>query len=171
MHKHYLKNNKSNQSFARFQSFQSQLTLLITTLRNKYYSKVAKKILDLRTSPKTYCSILETFLNNKKIHVIPSILHENEFITDFKQKAEIFNSHFSKQCILLKKSSIISSECPKQLNGCLSSITFETNDITKDIDPNKCQGHEILSTRMLTLCGQSIYKPLNLVFKSCLENC
>ena len=27
----------------------------------------------------------------------------------------------------------------------------------------------MLSIRMLKLCGESIYKPLNLIFKSCLE--
>ena len=70
IHKNYLKNNKSNQSFATFQSFQSQLSSLITNLKNKYYSKVAKKLLDPSTSPTTYWSILKTFLNNKKIPII-----------------------------------------------------------------------------------------------------
>ena len=66
-YKNYVKNNKNSQSFAMFQSFQSQLSLLITTLKSKYYSKVAKRILDPRTSPKLYFSILKIFLNNKKI--------------------------------------------------------------------------------------------------------
>ena len=96
IYKNYLKNNKSNQSFATFQSFQSQLSSLITNLKNIYYSKVAKKLLDPSTSPRTFWSILKTFLNNKKIPAIPPIFHDNKFITVFKQKAEIFNSHFSK---------------------------------------------------------------------------
>ena len=41
---------------------------------------------------------MKTFLNNKKIPIIPLIFYDNKYITDFKQKAEIFNSHFSKQC-------------------------------------------------------------------------
>ena len=107
MYKNYLKNNKSNQSFETFQSFQSQLSSLIASLKNKYYSKVAKRLLDPSTSPKTYWSILKTFLNNKKIPVIPPIFHDNKYITDFKQKAEIFNSHFSKQCLPLINNSKI----------------------------------------------------------------
>ena len=86
MYKNYLKNNKSNQSFETFQSFQSQLSSLIASLKNKYYSKVAKRLLDSSTSPKTYWSILKTFLNNKKIPVIPPIVHDKKYITDFKQK-------------------------------------------------------------------------------------
>ena len=42
-------NNKSNQSFITFQSFQSQLSSLITNLKSKYYSKVAKKLLNTST--------------------------------------------------------------------------------------------------------------------------
>ena len=125
--KNYLKNNKSNQSFATFQSFQSQLSLLIANLKNKYYSKVAKRLLHPSTSPKTYWSILKTFLNNKKI------FHDNKFITDFKQKAEIFNPNFSKQCTALINNSKIPSECPRKLNESLSSITFEINDTEKVI--------------------------------------
>ena len=172
MYKNYLKNNKSNQSFETFQSFQSQLSSLIASLKNKYYSKVAKRLLDPSTSPKTYWSILKTFLNNKKIPVIPPIFHDNKYITDFKQKAEIFNCHFSKQCSPLINNSKIPSECSRKSNESLSSITFEINDIEKIIkilDPNKSDGRDMLSIRMLKLCGQSIYKSLNLIFKSCLE--
>ena len=115
---------------------------------------------------------MKTFLNNKKIPVIPPILRDNKFITDFKQKAEIFNSHFSKQCTPLINNSNIPSECPRKSNQSLSSITFEINDIEKiikNLDPNKYNGHDMLSICMLKLCSESIYKPLNLIFKSCLK--
>ena len=37
-----------------FQSFQSQLSSLIANLKNKYYSKVAKRLFDPSASPKNY---------------------------------------------------------------------------------------------------------------------
>ena len=43
LYKNYLKNNKSNRSFKTFQPFQSQPSSLIASLKNKYYSKVAKR--------------------------------------------------------------------------------------------------------------------------------
>ena len=107
IYKNYLKNNKSNLSFETFQSFRGQLSSLIASLKNKYYSKLAKRLLDYSASTKTYWSILKTFLNNKKIPVIPPIFYDNRFITDFKQKAEIFNSHFFKQCTPLINNSKI----------------------------------------------------------------
>ena len=115
---------------------------------------------------------MKTFLNNKKIPVIPPIFHDNKFITDFKQKAEIFNSHFSKQCAPLINNSKIPSECPQKSNESLPSVTFKINDIEKIIKnfgPNKSHGHDMLSIRILKLCGESIYKALNLIFRSCLK--
>ena len=119
-----------------------------------------------------YWSILKTFFKNKKIPVIPPIFHDNKFITDFKQKAEIFNSHFSKKCTPLIDNSKIPLECPRKSNESLSSIAFEMNDIEKiikNLDPDKSHGHNMLSVCNLKLCGEFIYKPLNLILKSCLE--
>ena len=140
INKKNLKNNESNQSSATFQSFQSQGSSLIADLKNKYYSKVAKRLLDPSTSPKTYWSILKTFLNNEKIPVIPPIFYDNKFITDFKQKAEVFNP---KPCTSLLINGKIPSECPRKSNESLSSITVEINDIEKiikNLDPNKPHG-------------------------------
>ena len=63
---------------------------------------------------------------------------------------------------LLINNSKIPSECPQKSNESLSFITFEINDtekIIKNLDPNKSHGHDMLSIRMLKLCGESIYKP------------
>ena len=47
----------------------------------------------------------KTFFNGKKIPCIPPILHEDKFAIDFQVKCESFNSHFAKQCSLLKNES------------------------------------------------------------------
>ena len=60
----------------------------------------------------------------------------------------------------------------RKSNESLSSITFEINDIEKiikNLDPNKSHGPYMFGIRMLKLCGESIYKSLNLNFKSCLK--
>ena len=105
-----------------------------------------------------YWSILKTFFKNKKIPVIPPIFHDNKFITDFKQKAEIFNSHFSKQCSPLINNSKIPSEFPRKSNESLSSITFEINDIEKiikNLDPNKSHG----TICSVFACGNCVVNP------------
>ena len=48
-----------------------------------------------KSVPKTYWSIINTFLSNKKIPTTPPILVKGELVSDFKQKANIFNNHFA----------------------------------------------------------------------------
>ena len=54
----------------------------------------------------------------------------------------------------------------------LSLFQFTANDIKSIInklDPNKAHGHDMISIRMIKLCGDSAYKPLEMIFKSCLN--
>ena len=55
----------------------------------------------------------------------------------------------------------------------LSTIHFTSVDILKTIknlDSNKAHGHDMVSIRMIKICDASICKPLELIFRSCLEN-
>ena len=130
--------------------------------------------MDPTISPKAYWSILKTFLNNKKIPCIPPIYHNNNYITDFKEKAQIFNDFFAKQCTLVENSSKLPTNSFKRTNNLLSTISFTKDDIAKiikNLNPNKAHGFDMISIRMIKICVESILKPLELIFKSCLENC
>ena len=124
------------------------------------------------TSLKTYWSLLKTFLNNKKIPCIPPLLQHNKYVTDFKKKAELFNLFFSKHCSKIDNSSELPLNLLKKTDKSISAITFSCNDIAtliKNLDPNKAHGHDMISIRMLKLCGKSICKPLDLIFQSCIK--
>ena len=60
-------------------------------MKNKYYSRVLKNVSNPSTCPN---------VNSYHKH-IQTIFLENEFSAVFKEKAEIFDSHFSKQCTSL----------------------------------------------------------------------
>ena len=170
--KSYCYSNKSMFFFEKFKAFQYQLNMSIEELKEKYYTKLSSRLADLLTSPKTYWSILKTFLNNKKIPCIPPLFHENKFITDFKEKAELFNHFFVNQCSLLSNNSVLPTNLPQLTSKCLDSIHFSSRDIVKIIsrlDPNKAHSHDMLSIRMIKLCGNSICKPLLIIFKDCLS--
>ena len=140
--------------------------------KEKYYTKLSSRLADPLTSPMTYWSILKTFLNNKKIPCIPPPFHENKFVTDFKEKAELFNHFFVNQCSLLSNSSVLPTNLPQLTNKCLDWIHFSRSDIAKIIShlhPNKAHGHDMLSIRMIKLCGNSICKPLSIIFNDCLN--
>ena len=38
---------------------------------------------------------IKTSFKQQEIPQIPPLVHENEFVTDFKEKAELFNFHFA----------------------------------------------------------------------------
>ena len=96
------------------------------------------------------------------------MLHNGSFIIDFKEKAELFNDFFSRQCSLVNNNSKLPSVLTKKTCKSLSSVEFSTYDILKiikNINPEKAHGHDMISIRILKIC-----KPLGIIFRSCLEN-
>ena len=89
----FFQNSEDIQFFRRFQNIQKLLTAIIENSKEQYYTRISSKLMDPTTSPKAYWSILKTVLNNKKIPCIPPIYH-NIYITDYKEKAQIFNKFF-----------------------------------------------------------------------------
>ena len=90
--------------------------------------------MDSTARPKAYWSILKTLLNNKKIPGIPPIIyHNNNYITDFKEKTQIFNDFFAKQCTLVENTSKLPTNSFKRTNNLLSTISLTKDDIAKII--------------------------------------
>ena len=83
------------------------------------------------TSTKTYWSILKLFLNNKNIPCIPSLFHQNRYITKCKDKAELFNNFFANQYSLINNSSVLPSLLIKRTENVISPIDFDSDDIAK----------------------------------------
>ena len=72
----------------------------------------------------------------------------------------------------MSNNSVLPTNVPQLTSKCLDSIHFSSSDIVKIIsrlDPNKAHGHDMLSIRMIKLCGNSICKPLSIIFKDCLS--
>ena len=74
----------------RFRHLQACLNASIKVAKEKYHS-IVNKLINTQKNSKVYWSLLKVFLNNKKIPIIPPLSYENRFITDFKQKAKLFN--------------------------------------------------------------------------------
>ena len=81
---------------------------------------------------------------------------------------------FAKQCSIINNSSELPSNISeKKTDKSISTVTFTSDDIAtliQNLDPNKAHGHDMLSIRMLKLCGKSICKPLDLIFQSCIKH-
>ena len=89
-----------------------------------------------------------------------------------QKKSELFNHFFVNQCSLLSNNRVLPTSLPQLTSKCLASIHFSSSSIAKIIsrlDLNKAHGHDMLSIRMIKLCGNSICKPHSTSFKDCLN--
>ena len=92
--------------------------------------------------------MLKGFLNNKKIGLIPPLFHANRFMTNFKEKAEVFNSFFAKQCSLIRNDSELPTRLTFYTDNRLSAISFSHEDVGKiiqNLNLNKVYGHDNIS--------------------------
>ena len=86
VYKQYINSGKTNAI--------SEISVSIPRGKDDYHSRLAQKLSDLNTSSKTYWSILKRFFNGKKVPIIPPLLVNNKLESDFKIKANYFNSFF-----------------------------------------------------------------------------
>ena len=115
--------------------------------------------------------MLKTLLNDRKI-CIPPIFHNRKYTVDFKEKSEILNTFFAEQCSVISNKSVLPSQLTLLTEDSLANCHFSKKDILRiirNLDSNKAHGHKI-SIRVLKLCGDSICKPQDLIFKTCLRN-
>ena len=97
----------NNSYLEKLSSLQNSLSSLIETSKQEYFSKIAEKLSDPNISSKTHWSILKSLLTGKKV----PIFYDNKFITDFREKAELFNSFFANQCLLITNTSELPTNC------------------------------------------------------------
>ena len=120
-------------------------------------------------SSKAYWSLLKSFLNNKKVlPLIPLLFQENRFMTDFKKRQ---NSFFAKQCSVIRNDSELPTSLTFYTNNRLSKVSFSHEDVDKiieNLNPNKAHGHENISISILKICGSTIYRSLETIFKEAL---
>ena len=98
--------------------------------------------------------MLKTFLNNKKVPCVPSVYHSNSYIIDFKEKAQISNNFFAKQCTLVENTSKLPTDSFQRTNNLPSTISFTKDDIAKTIknyNPSKAHGFDMISIRVSNL--------------------
>ena len=86
----------------------------------------------------------------------------------------MFNCFLAKQCFITNNSSELpSNNLEKKKDRSISTVTFTSDYIAtliQNLDANKAHGHDMLNICILTLCGKSICKPLDLIFQSCIKH-
>ena len=108
----FRRNNNDEQLLDRLKDLQTQLNFIIEKSKRKHYSRLTSKLSDIDKSSEDYCSILKSFLIGKKIPcILPPLFENNECVTDFMKKAELFNSFFANQCSFINNNSNLPELC------------------------------------------------------------
>ena len=152
---------------------QDTLRTSIDISKQNYYFKLSRKIAVNKINPKCYCSILKSFLSNKKIPCIPPLIHNNQFVVDFNEKSELFNSLFAKQCTYIETRTSLPTQLLRRTNEFLNNIIFTEDDILnviRKLHPSKAHGNDQISIRMVQFCGKAIFKPLHSTYSSCIDS-
>ena len=106
----YQTSSKTAQDFFVLDNVSRYLNEEIELSKQKYYNDLSSKLNDPLTNRKKYWTLLKTLINGKKVPVIPPLLINNLYISNFNEKANAFNNFFSNQCSSIDTGSEIPAE-------------------------------------------------------------
>ena len=94
MYKNYKRIGKKTEDYELLIKTVSEVSQLIEKSKDEYYYRLGKRLNEPSTSAKSCWTIFKTFYNKRMIPLIPPLLVNNSFVTDFKEKANLFNKCF-----------------------------------------------------------------------------
>ena len=166
-------NGRKDQDLLALENARKDVSNVILKAKEDYYLRLGAKLNDPMLAKKSYWSIVKTLFNGKKIPVIPPIFSNNQIITDFQTKANIFNEHFSNQCTVISNNSVFPVNFQSLTNDELISIDIREENILKiirNLNSAKAHGYDAISIAMLKICDISVSKPLCYLFKNPISN-
>ena len=109
-------------------------------------------------------------MNKCRAPKIPTLLVNNVFILNCRDKAKIFNDFFSNQCNLISNSSTLATVNfhTDKRSGQISIRRDEIVSLVRNLNPNKASDNDEIYGQMLLLCGDSVGMPLKIIFENIL---
>ena len=83
-------NKNSTEEKEAIKAIQNNLISTIENAKSEYYSKLSMKLSNPEAGSKVYWSISKSFVNDKKITIIPPLYHNGNFYYRFSPKSGIF---------------------------------------------------------------------------------
>ena len=166
----FYKNGRKKSDFDKVLVQSELCTKAILEAKNSYILKMIRKLEDSNTAPKTYWTILNRLLYNKKIPNIPPLFVNGNFVSDFNSKANLFNNFFASIRTPIENASLLPTLTYKT-DKRIKSFNINEKDIIsiiKSLNSNKAHGYN-LSIRMIKICEESISLPLKIIFETSLK--
>ena len=156
--KYFYKNGQRNSDHIKVLQKSEECTNLISEAKKNYILKMMSKLEDSNTAPKTYWSILNCFLYNKKIPAIPPLLVDGTSISDFCEKANLFNNFFASICTPIKNNStlpLFTYKTNTRIN-CFHVANKDVLLIINSLDSSKAQRYDNILIKMIKLCNDQL---------------
>ena len=133
---------------------------MITIAKDNYFASLGRKLSNPGIGIKTYWFTLNKIVNKKKVTNILPLLENGLFVTNFQNKAEIFNNYFVQQCSLNMNNSILPRSYMTRCNNLLETIEIDANKVLKiirSLDCNKAHGWDDMPVSMLKFVTQVLF--------------
>ena len=167
----YYKNGQKKSDYEKIIERSSDFTKEILEAKNNYILKMTTKLQDPKTAAKTYWAVLIRLLYKKKIPAIPPLFVNGKFVSDFCEKANLFNNFFASICTPIKNSSLLPL-FSYRTSARITSFDVTDEDISliiKNLDPAKAHGCDNTSIKMIKTCSESLTVPLKIIFEQSLK--
>ena len=111
-------------------------------------------------------------MNKAKIPIIPPLLENGIFVTDFIEKAQLFNDYFILQCTTIDTGSVIPEYAPGTTTLMNDFVISEEKilKIMRSLIPNKAHGWDDISVRVIKLSDAALITPLKMIYGN-METC
>jgi len=130
VYKKWVNNGRKFEEFEKVKSIQRATDKIINKAKSDYVSRLSNTLCDPLSGSKPFWGAYKKLCNKKKSTNIPPIQENGNFITNFNEKAIIFNDYFADQCRPLDMISHLPPLKPRTHND-LSFLCINPEDITK----------------------------------------
>ena len=140
----------------------------IEDAKRNYFLTARETLANPGTARKTYWSLITTVLNKVKIPIISPLLENELFITDFTEKAQLFNEYFILQCTTIDTGSQIPQNDPVTTT-LIDEFTISEEkilNIIRSLNIDKAHGWDETSVRMIKLSDAALILPLKIIFSN-----
>ena len=145
------KKQKTSALFDEFKQLRNKVTSNLRKAKQEYIRSLANKLKTSNLSLQDYWRTLKSFIKPSQTSTIPPLFHENAYISDTNEKANLINNFFAEQSVLDDHLATLPDSVDSG-GPSLDSIVFtptEVKDILNTLKLGKASGPDNVNNRIL----------------------
>ena len=158
-----------------YRHFRNQVLQSTRTARSQHTDKLANKLKDPNITSTDFWKVLKTFSNKSSTtNSIPPLKHNDTYITDDTEKADLLNNFFQSQTFLNDANTALPPIDHNTIPSYLSSIHITQEDVSsvlKSLATGKATGPDKINSRILKEIFIEISDPLSHLFNYSMRTC